>query len=93
MEFLVNNMFFKGRTRMYPFQRGILTGITSLTKLFQELKSEGWNFLLTARTNQDVCEKIFSQLRTLSGPDNNPDSIEVLQRAKICLLEKEEDIF
>ena len=93
MEMLVDNMFFEGRQKKFPCQRGISVGISSLRKLHAEMKSEGWKFLLTARTNQDVCENFFSQLRTMTGPDNHPDRVEVLNRAKIRLLEKDQDFY
>ena len=50
-----------------PFQHGILCGIQSIRSLLKEVKQEGWQYLLTARLNQDVLENFFSQIRGLGG--------------------------
>ena len=67
MELLISNLNWGPQTAKLPFQYGILCGIKSLRSLFKEVKNEGWEYLLTARLNQDVLENFFSQIRGLGG--------------------------
>ena len=67
MKFLMENISFYPKKSKLPFQFGILCGIESMQRLYTEMKSEGWQYILTARLNQDICENLFSQIRGLGG--------------------------
>ena len=41
--------------------------ISAFQSLLDELEHEGWEYILTARLNQDVVENFFSQIRGLGG--------------------------
>ena len=68
MDLLIQNMRFannpESRTKK-PFQKGILVSNKAIRALFQDLKGdlENFEYLLTARCNQDVLENFFSRLR------------------------------
>ena len=87
MQFFIRNMVFKENRKPLPFMRGILCQIRALRALHEDLKECGHGILLTCRTNQDCVENIFSCFRGISaGPNDNPDQLQVMQRAKIRLL-------
>ena len=67
MQFLVENLSWGPTSAVLPFQHGILCGIKSLRSLLDEIENEGWEYILTARLNQDVVENFFSQIRGLGG--------------------------
>ena len=54
-----------------PFQKGILVNIKSTLALYQEMKEEGYSYLLTSRLNQDALESTFSRLRGIGKAINN----------------------
>ena len=54
-------------TSSVRFIEGFQITITSLMLLFDDLRVEGYNFLMTRRFNQDALEKIFGQIRTKNG--------------------------
>ena len=67
--------------------RGFLCQIRALKAVHEDLKECGYGILLTCRTNQDCVENIFSCFRGISaGPNDNPDHLQVMQRAKIRLI-------
>ena len=87
MEFFVRNLVFKEKRKPLPFMRGILCQIRALRCVHEDLKNSGYPVLLTCRTNQDCVENIFSCFRGMSaGPNDHPDQLQVMQRAKIRLL-------
>lgn len=56
--------------------------------LFNDLKSNGYSFLMTSKLNQDVLESHFSLLRGLGRFYDHPDPVAVTQRTKALLLGK-----
>ena len=86
----MKNIHWKGKTNVLPFEKGIVCGINSLRNLFKDLKDCGYNYILTARLNQDSVENLFSSLRRLGGSDKNPDLLQSLRRAKMLILSKDE---
>ena len=89
MNDLVSNMYFlneKGKLTRKPFQCGIIVSIRSTLALYQELKDENVQYVLTTRLNQDCLENLFSLLRFLGGHGAHPTPIQVMDRIrKICL--------
>ena len=63
MEALVKNLYWRGKKARLPFEYGILANINVIRELRQDLSCYGYNFLLTARVNQDVVENMFSCIR------------------------------
>ena len=90
MQKLVEQMYFKnrfGNLSKKPFQTGILVSIKSTLSLYKDIKSEGIDFWLTSRINQDGLENIFSTLRLMGGSNSHPSSLEVINRIhKLCLI-------
>ena len=88
MEEIVRKMYFidkkTGRLVQKPFQKGLLVSIRSIIELFKELKSDGLQYLLTTRVNQDVLENSFSSLRYMGGNNTHPSASNFCER--ICLL-------
>ena len=89
MNDLVSNMYFlneRGKLTRKPFQCGIIVSIRSTLALYQELKDENVQYVLTTRLNQDCLENLFSLLRFLGGHGAHPTPIQVMDRIrKICL--------
>ncbi|KAF6212640.1 hypothetical protein GE061_013166 [Apolygus lucorum] len=71
-----------------PFQQGFLISINSLRGLFDELKKEGYFYVLPSRCNQDVLESFFSQLRGLGRFYDHPLPNTVSQRVKSLILSR-----
>ena len=86
MKMLVRNTYWRGKKGNLPFEKGILCGIKSIIALQKDIKDCGYKYILTSRTNSDCVENIFSCIRGLGGPNNNPDRLEAMQRAKIRML-------
>ena len=69
-----------------PFQHGLIATINSVIDLFEELKNEGFKYLLTGRCNQDCLENIFSVVRQGNGAWGHPNAPEFCRRLrKICI--------
>ena len=47
------------RKQIVAFQKGILCSIYSVRSLFDELRKEGFSYLLTHKLNQDFVENLF----------------------------------
>ena len=84
MEEIVKKMYFidkkTGRLVQKPFQKGLLVSIRSIIELFKELKSDGLQYLLTTRVNQDVLENSFSSLRYMGGNNTHPSASNFCKR-------------
>ena len=91
MKMLVRNTYWKGKKGNLPFEKGILCGIKSIIALQKDLQDCGYKYILTSRTNSDCVENIFSCIRGLGGPNNNPDRLEAMQRVKIRMLSSNVD--
>ena len=86
---LVNKMYFgKDSLKKKPFQTGIIVSIKATLDLYEELKTEGFSFLLTSRLNQDSLENVFSQLRALGGNNTHPSSVQTINRIRTLCLSK-----
>ncbi|CAG5048305.1 unnamed protein product [Parnassius apollo] len=59
-------------TSRVRFIDGFQITITSIMLLFDDLRVEGFNFLMTRRCNQDALENLFGQIRTKNGTALNP---------------------
>ncbi|QQP52344.1 Putative LOC100575639, partial [Caligus rogercresseyi] len=92
MERLVFSMKVIGKTYQLPFRKGILISIRSTRALFNNIKTDGMKFLLTARLNQDCLENVFSRVRALTGNNHHPSPVEALRRLKILLIGKNHDL-
>ena len=71
------------RKERVAFQKGIIVSINSVLALWAELKEEGCKYLLTRKLNQDCLENFFSAVRSLGGPDTNPNSVQFCTRVRI----------
>ena len=80
--------FGKDSLKKKPFQTGIIVSIKATLDLYEELKTEGFSFLLTSRLNQDSLENVFSQLRALGGNNTHPSSVQTINRIRILCLSK-----
>ena len=92
MEEIVKKMYFidkkTGRLVQKPFQKGLLVSIRSIIELFKELKSDGLQYLLTTRVNQDVLENSFSSLRYMGGNNTHPTGANVCDRLRLLCVSK-----
>ncbi|KAF0704226.1 Transposable element P transposase, partial [Aphis craccivora] len=61
----------KGHSRPYTFD-GLEWTINAILGIYKEQKIMGFNYLLTARFNQDAIENTFSVFRQKGGYNNNP---------------------
>ena len=71
-----------------PFQAGILVSIKSVIALYNELKSEGVEYLLTTRVNQDILENNFSKTRYMGGNNTHPTAANVCDRLRLLCVSK-----
>ena len=73
MEDLMNTMKYADSesNAKKPFQKGILINIKSTLVLYEEMKEEGYSYLLTSRLNQDALESTFSRMRGVGKAINN----------------------
>ena len=55
------------KTYRLPFEYGLLAGISSVRELLKCFHQEGYDYLLTCRTNQDCVEVFFGCMRGRSG--------------------------
>ena len=79
----------KKRTTLLPFQKGFIISIKSIRCLYQDLRKEGYTYLLTSRCNQDVLESYFSQVRGIGKFYDHPLPTTVSQRVKTLLLSRD----
>ena len=89
MQDLLSRMHFKtskGNLGKKQFQAGIAVAIRSTIDLYNELKSQGVQYLLTTRVNQDCLENLFSTVRFVGGNDCHPSAKDFATRIRnICL--------
>ncbi|CAH0714112.1 unnamed protein product, partial [Brenthis ino] len=64
---LINPKNGRDHTSSVRFIEGFQITITSLMLLFDDLRVEGYNFLMTRRCNQDALENLFRHIRTKNG--------------------------
>lgn len=83
---LCSSMRVMGKTELLPFQKGFLISINSLKGLYEDLKSEGYTYIMAARCNQDILESYFSLVRGLGRFYDHPLPTAVSQRIKALLL-------
>ena len=79
------------RKQMVAFQKGILCSINSVRSLFDELRKEGFSYLLTHKLNQDFVENLFSAIRGMGGSDTNPDPVTFCNRIRILKIQQNYD--
>lgn len=72
MEELISSMRVHRKKFLLPFQKGILMSISSVRGLYEEIKNEGKNFLLTSHCNSDPTENLFSCIRTMGVSNDHP---------------------
>ena len=91
MEKVIKSLIFndeKDRTKMIPFQRGILINIKSTEMLYEDLKSEGIKYIITKRLNQDALENLFSRVRGIGGQNTHPTATLAMNRLRILMMGK-----
>ena len=79
------------RKAMVNFQKGILCSIQAVQSLWEELRQEGFSYLLTHRLNQDIIENLFSGIRGMGGSDTNPDPVTFCNRIRIVKIQQNYD--
>ena len=79
------------RKQMVAFQKGILCSINSVRSLFDELRKEGFSYLLTHKLNQDFVENLFFAIRGMGGSDTNPDPVTFCNRIRILKIQQNYD--
>ena len=79
------------RKEMVAFQKGILCSIKSVRSLWEELRQEGFSYLLTHKLNQDIIENLFSAVRGMGGSDTNPDPVTLCNRIRILKIQQDFD--
>ena len=81
------------RTAWQPWQFGIRCSIRATKALYDQMVIRGpFQFLLTAKLNQDCLENLFSRIRALGGDNSHPAPLEALQRMRTLLLVKGADL-
>ena len=89
MEHSIAEVRVKGKKDLLPFQIGILTSIAAIRGLFQDLWSEGNQFLLTGRCNSEATKECFSYIRSLGPTYDPPDQSEVVNRIRLLVMTRE----
>ena len=79
------------RKQMVAFQKGILCSINSVRSLFDELRKEGFSYLLTHKLHQDFVENLFSAIQGMGGSDTNPDPVTFCNRIRILKIQQNYD--
>ena len=79
------------RKQMIAFQKGILCSIKSVQSLWEELRQEGFSYLLTHKLNQDFVENLFSAIRGMGGSDTHPDPVTFCNRIRILKIQQNFD--
>ena len=71
-----------------PWQHGFMCSIKATKEIYLQLvvNTGTFQFILTAKFNQDCLENLFSRLRALGGDNCHPTPIEALRRMRILLL-------
>jgi hypothetical protein len=92
MEKTISEMRVRGRKSLLPFQKGILLSISSIRNLYQEVKLEGKNCLLTAHCNSDAAENFFSCIRTMGVSNDHPGPVDCLNRIRMLVISRDAEI-
>ncbi|QQP35010.1 Putative LOC100575639, partial [Caligus rogercresseyi] len=92
MKKMIQEMKIKGVTRLLPWQKGVLKSIESTFALHEDMKKLGINYIMTSRLNQDHLENFFSRIRALGGDNYHPSPSEFIQRFRILLIGKNNDV-
>lgn len=66
----------KNENRNPPCFKGFIHSINSTLLLWNDLKAEGADYLLTSHLNQDVEENTFGTLRRRTGSNDNPTALQ-----------------
>ena len=74
----------KSKKIMSQGKNGWELTIKAMMALFTELKSYGFQYMMTKRLNQDCLENYFSQIRSLGGHNTNPTSYSFHSSFKIA---------
>lgn len=72
MEIIQKVNFNSGKTSRPPCFDGLITTINAILSLHEEQASNGFDYLLTYRLNQDILENFFSVIRQRGGYSRNP---------------------
>ena len=72
-----------------PFQKGIIISIESILSLYEEMKTEGYSYLLTSRLNQDCLENLFSRIRGMGSNNSHPTPVEAMNRVRLLTIGKD----
>ena len=78
----------EGSKRRLPCVEGWKLNIKSVQMLWENLKSEGFKFLLTNRLNQDCAENLFSIVRGRGGNRDNPNPEQFRAAFRQIIVEK-----
>ena len=93
METLIKTMKINKKTKLLPFQKGILMSIKSIQSLFHVLNSShNISFIFTSHVNQDNLENLFSRLRALNSNYQHPSPVEALRRLRILMIGQNHDL-
>ena len=95
MQDLLIKMYFKpskGILGQKQFKAGIAVSIKSTIALYNELKSQGVNYLLTTRIKQDCLENLFSNVRFMGGNDCHPSAKDFFTCMRNICLSKNIDL-
>nr|XP_040573219.1 uncharacterized protein LOC121122292 [Lepeophtheirus salmonis] len=76
------------KTKLKPYQKGIIISSKSLTNLHVDLTSQNTTieYILSARCNQDIIEKIFLRIRGTRRFHQHPNSVEFKDRFRILVI-------
>lgn len=82
-----------GRKSLLPFQKGILISNGSLLGLYNHISERfSMTHVLSYRLNQDVLEKIFSQIRAIGRTYDHPTPLEFKYRMKSQIISRNSQI-
>jgi hypothetical protein len=68
----LNNIDVLNNKQNPPCIVGLIMSITAILALWDDLKTEGWDYLLTSRLTQDALENFFAMIRQRGGFRDNP---------------------
>lgn len=80
----VNEPAPKRQIKMQKCQQGWILTLNSMILLYEDLRSQGYEYLIPRRLNQDCLENFFSTIRGSGGHNRNPSALQFHSNFKMA---------
>lgn len=74
----------KRQLKMQKCQQGWILTLNSMILLYEDLRSQGYEYLIPRRLNQDCLENFFSTIRGSGGHNRNPSALQFHSNFKMA---------